>query len=63
MTLLQVDTVSRAFGGLKALDSISFEVQEGACLGLMGANGAGKTTLFSIIAGHLAPSSGTIRLD
>ena len=63
MTLLQVDTVSRAFGGLKALDSISFEVQEGVCLGLMGANGAGKTTLFSIIAGHLAPSSGTIRLD
>jgi len=63
LSLLRLDKVSRQFGGLKALQEISFEVEQGSVMGLIGANGAGKTTLFSIIAGHLPPSSGDILLD
>ena len=63
MTLLSIEQVGRRFGGLVALDQISFHVNEGEIVGLMGANGAGKTTLFSIIAGNQRPSSGQILLD
>lgn len=63
MTILEVDAVSRRFGGVTALDNVSFSVDAGEILGLMGANGAGKTTLFALIAGNLRPSSGRIRLD
>jgi len=55
--------VSRRFGGVRALDDISFDMQVGEILGLMGANGAGKTTLFSIIAGNIPPSTGEIWFD
>jgi len=60
MTLLRVDTLSKIFGGLTALDAVSLSIDEGEIHGLMGANGAGKTTLFSIIAGNQRPSSGTV---
>lgn len=60
MSLLEISNLSKNFGGLKALDSVSLRVQEGSTHGLMGANGAGKTTLFSIIAGNQPPSSGSI---
>lgn len=60
MSLLEINNLSKNFGGLKALDSVSLRVQEGSTHGLMGANGAGKTTLFSIIAGNQPPSSGSI---
>lgn len=63
MSLLSLQGVGKRFGGLKALDDVSFEVEAGAIVGIMGANGAGKTTLFSLIAGHQKPSSGTIRFD
>jgi branched-chain amino acid transport system ATP-binding protein len=63
VTLLQVKSVSRRFGGVRALDDISFDMQVGEILGLMGANGAGKTTLFSIIAGNIPPSTGEIWFD
>jgi branched-chain amino acid transport system ATP-binding protein len=63
MTLLSLNNVGKRFGGLKALDDVSFDVEAGAIVGIMGANGAGKTTLFSLIAGHQKPSSGTIRFD
>jgi branched-chain amino acid transport system ATP-binding protein len=60
MSLLEISNLSKNFGGLKALDSVTLRVQEGSTHGLMGANGAGKTTLFSIIAGNQPPSSGSI---
>jgi branched-chain amino acid transport system ATP-binding protein len=63
LTLLRVKSVSRRFGGVRALDDISFDMQVGEILGLMGANGAGKTTLFSIIAGNIPPSTGEIWFD
>lgn len=63
MTILEIDAVTRRFGGVTAVDNVSFTVDEGEILGLMGANGAGKTTLFALIAGNLRPTSGRIRLD
>jgi branched-chain amino acid transport system ATP-binding protein len=63
VTLLQVKSVSRRFGGVRALNDISFDMQAGEILGLMGANGAGKTTLFSIVAGNIPPSVGEIWFD
>jgi branched-chain amino acid transport system ATP-binding protein len=62
MKLLRVDNVSKNFGGLKAVDQVSLELQEGEILGIIGPNGAGKTTLFSIIAGSISASSGTVHL-
>jgi branched-chain amino acid transport system ATP-binding protein len=59
-TILKVDGICKNFDGLKALSNVSFEVEEGAIFGLMGANGAGKTTLFAIIAGQVKPSAGTV---
>jgi len=59
--LLSVRGVGKRFGGLTALADVSFDVEPGQLVGLMGANGAGKTTLFSLIAGNARPSSGDIR--
>ena len=61
MSLLSVTGLSKSFGGLRALDDVSLEVEAGSVHGLMGANGAGKTTLFSIIAGNQAPTAGHVR--
>ena len=58
--LLQVQGLTKTFGGLRALDDVSLSVEEGTIHGLMGANGAGKTTLFSLIAGNQAPTAGSI---
>jgi branched-chain amino acid transport system ATP-binding protein len=63
MSLLRVQTVSKRFGGLLAVDSASLDVPEGTIVGLIGPNGAGKTTLFSIISGFVAPTSGTVIWD
>ncbi len=60
MSLLEVKQLSMRFGGVQALDSVSFSVAEGRIVGLMGANGAGKTTLLSVIAGHERPSAGEV---
>ena len=56
MTLLRIERVGKRFGGVVAVDELSFAVEEGAILGLMGANGAGKTTAFGLIAGNLRPT-------
>ena len=59
--LLQVDRVSRRFGGLLAVNDVSLTAQQGRITALIGPNGAGKTTLFALISGFLRPSNGTIR--
>ncbi len=61
--LLQVKRASKAFRGLKAVQEASFDVPQGAIVGLIGPNGAGKTTLFNVIAGVYAPDSGEILFD
>ncbi len=58
--ILDVKDVSRHFGGLLALDKISFAVEEGQIFGIIGPNGAGKTTLFNIVDGVFPPSSGRV---
>ena len=61
--LLTVADVSKAYGGIRAVDHASLEVDEGEILGLIGPNGAGKTTLFELIAGFTRPDSGRIVFD
>lgn len=61
MSLLSVLGVSKSFRGVRALREVSFEVPEGAVVGLIGPNGAGKTTLFGVIAGGLVPDAGSVR--
>ena len=61
--LLEVDRVSKRFGGLQAVQDLSFEVREGEILGLIGPNGAGKSTLFNLINGVFAPDTGRIVFD
>jgi branched-chain amino acid transport system ATP-binding protein len=59
--LLEVDKVSRRFGGLSALKDVSFTVNEQEIVGLIGPNGAGKTTCFNVLSGVMPPSAGAIR--
>jgi len=60
MTFFSVSSLSMVFGGLKALDGISFDVDQGEVFAIIGPNGAGKTTLFNCINGIYPPSSGTV---
>ncbi len=60
---LQVDTVTKTYGGLTAVDDVSIAVREGETLGLIGPNGAGKTTLFELIAGFVAPDAGRVTFE
>lgn len=61
MTLLEVENITKKFGGLIAVDNFSFSVEEGEILGLIGPNGSGKTTVFNIISGFYSPESGSIK--
>jgi branched-chain amino acid transport system ATP-binding protein len=61
--LLQIQNVSRRFGGLVAVGDVSLEVGRGEIVGLIGPNGAGKSTLFNLIAGAIPPSAGAILFD
>ena len=58
--LLQVEDLTKSFGGLTALNHVSFSIAEGELLGLIGPNGSGKSTAFNLITGTFLPSSGTI---
>ena len=59
--LLEVDDVTLRFGGVVALDQVSFHIDEGEILGLIGPNGAGKTTCFNVTTGVYQPTSGAVR--
>jgi len=63
MSLLRVAGLSKSFGGLKAVDGVSFELQAGQLLAWLGPNGAGKSTCFNMVNGQLRPSSGSIVFD
>lgn len=63
MYILEVENLSRHFGGLKAVDDISFNIRRGELFGIIGPNGAGKTTLFNLLTGFLAPTQGSIRFE
>ncbi len=60
MSLLQIQNVTKRFGGLIAVDNVTFDIAEGETLGLIGPNGAGKTTLFNSISGTYTPEEGNI---
>jgi ABC-type branched-subunit amino acid transport system ATPase component len=61
--LLSVQNVSKAFGGVQALDVCSLDVEKGSITGLIGPNGSGKTTLFNVITGYVKPDSGTVTFN
>jgi branched-chain amino acid transport system ATP-binding protein len=63
MALLEVDGLTKHFGGIVAVDNCSFEVAEGSITSLIGPNGAGKTTAFNLITGTIPRDAGTIRFD
>jgi branched-chain amino acid transport system ATP-binding protein len=63
MILLEVENLSKSFGGVKAVDRVDFVLKEGEILGLIGPNGAGKSTLFNIISGIEKPDSGRVKLE
>ncbi|MEQ8344761.1 MAG: ABC transporter ATP-binding protein [Sneathiellaceae bacterium] len=64
MSLLEVDGVSKSFGDLRAVDNVSFQVEEGQIFGIAGPNGSGKSTLFNIITGiPFRPDQGRVRFD
>jgi len=61
MYLLEVENLTKRFGGLTAVNNVSFHIDEGEVVGLIGPNGAGKTTLFHLMSGFLKPDSGTVK--
>ncbi len=60
--MISIQEIHKSFGGIRAVDACSFEIQTGTITGLIGPNGAGKTTLFNIIAGFFKPDAGTVML-
>jgi len=63
MKILTVENLSRAFGGIKANEDISFDAEKGKVLGVIGPNGAGKSTLFDLITGYTKPDNGKILFE
>lgn len=63
MAMLDVTKLSISFGGLRAVDELTMQIEEGGLVGLIGPNGAGKTTVFNMLTGVYQPTEGGIRLD
>lgn len=63
MAVLELSNISKHFGAIQAVNDVSFSLEAGEVIGLMGDNGAGKSTLVKMIAGNFAPSEGTMRMD
>lgn len=63
MAMLEINSLTKAFGGLRAVNNVSFEVEKGQIVSLIGPNGAGKTTIFSMISGLVQPTSGAVRFQ
>jgi branched-chain amino acid transport system ATP-binding protein len=61
--VLEVRNIKKSFGGIVAVDDVSFDVREGEILGIIGPNGSGKSTLFNCILGQLKPTSGEVHLE
>lgn len=61
--VLEVSNLSKSFGGIAAVNGVSFEVRDGEILGIIGPNGSGKSTLFNCVLGQLQPSEGEVRVD
>lgn len=61
--LLKVQNVSKHFSGVKAVNDVSFHMEDGEILGLIGPNGAGKTTLFNLVSGVIPPDTGTVAMN
>jgi branched-chain amino acid transport system ATP-binding protein len=62
-SVLAVSNLRKTFGGITAVDGVSFEVRDGEILGIIGPNGSGKSTLFNCVLGQLRPTAGEIRID
>ena len=60
--MIKIENLTKYYGDLKAVDSVSFDIQKGEILGLLGPNGAGKTTIYRILTGYLSPTSGSINV-
>ena len=61
--VLEVSRLRKSFGGIAAVDDVSFDVREGEILGIIGPNGSGKSTLFNCVLGQLQPNGGEVRID
>ncbi len=61
--MLTIENVSKRFGGLRAVNGLSAEIEPGQIVGLIGPNGSGKTTLFNLVTGFLRPDEGDVRFD
>jgi branched-chain amino acid transport system ATP-binding protein len=61
--ILETEAVTKTFGGLRAVDGVSIQIEEGELTSIIGPNGAGKTTLFNLLTGKLHPDSGRIRFE
>ena len=61
--MIKIDNLSKSYGDVEAVKSISFELRDGEIVGFLGANGAGKSTTLKVMTGYLSPTSGTVYLN